>query len=792
MKNEMPTIQDWVKELGLRESEYQRIVGLLGEQPSELLLRMFGAMWSEHCSYKSSRRWLAELPTEASWVLEGPGEGAGVVAFDDETAITFKMESHNHPSAVEPFQGAATGVGGIIRDIVSMGARPIALLDCLRFAPPRSQRACYLLERVVAGIAWYGNCIGVPIVGGELEFAACYEDNPLVNVMAVGVLPRRRILPSVATGVGNVVILYGAATGREGLHGATFASQDLDPSKQMEDRSSVQIGDPFLGKLLIESSLELSQQPYVVGLQDLGAAGLLCASSEMAARKGDGMLLDLDSVHLREPDMTPWEILLSETQERMMVCVERGRESEALALLAHWDVPARVVGQVTPGPNLELLFRGETVASVPAHFLTEESPCYDLPHSPGERLSPSFSPQKPKEMAQQQLSDPNLASRRWIYQQFDSMVGTQTLLGPGEADAAVLSLHGKSWSLALTAGGMPSFLRGNTRDAAIGMVAECTRELVAVGARPLAITNCLNFASPENPEVYEDLIDTITGMREACLAFQTPVTGGNVSLYNQSPTQAIQPTPVVGMIGKIESSQKVCRMGFSHEGDAIWVIGDWPEAAKDHQLVGQSQESLLQKESWKAAIASEMADVGRESLLQKEPWKVVIASEMADAGRESLLQEESWKGVGQAITGTELDLERCCRVNDIILEFIDRGVLSSCHDISHNVWLSAVESAICNRIGFSLDVTSKPLFAQGGHRFLVSFASKHLEMIRSTLKKRQVEGREIGVVGGESLTVTDLFAIPLTTAQGGWVDTITTIMEKTMGLSDPGQQKISL
>ena len=514
----------FARELGLQKQEVKRVASLLGQVPSLLHLRMFAAMWSEHCSYKRSRRWLQELPTQAPWVLEGPGEGAGIVQLDEETAVAFKMESHNHPSAVEPFQGAATGVGGILRDIISMGARPVALLDCLRFASPRhNERHQYLMERVVEGIAWYGNCMGIPTVGGDLRFAPCYQDNPLVNAMAVGLLHPKSIVPSRATGVGNVLLLFGSATGREGLHGATFASQDLDPAKQTQNRSSVQVGDPFTGKLLMEASLELARQPYVLGLQDLGAAGLLCASSEMAFHGEGGAIVDLDCVHTRGEGLQPWELLLSETQERMLVCVEASHVEDAIAIVERWELPARVVGTVVEEPFYTLRHKGEELLRLPTRFLIQEAPFYDLPYAPKKSpASPVETVKAPQEQARSILRDLQWCSRRWVFQQYDHMVGCQTLVEPGTADAAVMKPHGKSWGLALTAGGVPDALRHRgMRDASIAMLAECTRELIAVGARPLAITNCLNFPSPEEPHQYFDFVETIQGMKQACLAFHT-------------------------------------------------------------------------------------------------------------------------------------------------------------------------------------------------------------------------------------------------------------------------------
>jgi len=569
---------------GLTEMEWEKLNTLLERNPTDLEMQLFAALWSEHCSYKTSRFHLKRLPTEGDHILYGPGEGAGVVAIDEDTCCVFKMESHNHPSAVEPFQGAATGVGGIIRDVISMGARPVALLDCLRFGlleGPNAERQRYLLEHVVKGISSYGNCIGVPTVGGDIEFDPCYENNPLVNVMAVGLCDPKAIIPSVAeTGI---LVLYGSATGREGLGGAFFASQDLDQDNQENDRSAVQIGNPFMEKNLIEATMEIAhigkKHGWLRGLQDLGAAGLMGAASEMAHRGNCRTTLYLQNVPLRVKDMEPVEILLSETQERMLMCVRDDEEiihTRWQEILEKYNIPYAVVGKTCNYGNATfgVTLKNEELLELPISIFGEV-PDREIKDMESGYRSPGYQSTMSETY---QTSDYQFGSPSYIYDQFDHMVGTQTLIGPGEASAAVIQPHGKKWALGLTTSGLPP-IQYNYQDRAEHMIAQCTRDLISVGAKPLAVTNCLNFASPKDPRVLHDLRSVIEGMRSACLTFNTPVTGGNVSLYNQTGEKGILPTPIVGMVGVIEDVEHVMRPGFTTEGHPIYIVGSdqWPQ-----------------------------------------------------------------------------------------------------------------------------------------------------------------------------------------------------------------------
>ncbi|AEJ42487.1 phosphoribosylformylglycinamidine synthase subunit PurL [Alicyclobacillus acidocaldarius] len=538
------------RSLGLSDSEYERVVEKLGRLPNYVEAGIFGVLWSEHCSYKSSKVHLRRFPTTGLQVLQGPGENAGVVDIGDGWAVAFKMESHNHPSAVEPYQGAATGVGGILRDIFTMGARPIAFLDSLRFGPLDDARTRYLFTQVVAGIGGYGNCVGIPTVGGEVQFSPTYRQNPLVNAMCVGILRADRIVRGEAKGVGNPVFVVGARTGRDGIHGATFASAE-DPEEK--ERSAVQVGDPFLGKLLMEACLELIATGAVVGIQDMGAAGLTSSSAEMASRAGGGIELVLDRVPVRETGMTPYEMMLSESQERMLVVLERGKEEVAFAIFRRYGLEVADVGRVTDDGMLRLLWHGEVVAEIPVRALVDEAPVYERP------VGPPVSPKRasipePSYLAGAWLDvmrHPNVADKSWVYRQYDTMVRAQTVLGPG-MDAALVKVPDLDKAVAMATDGNARYVRLNPKKGGAIAVAEAARNVAAVGARPLAITNCLNFGNPEKPAVMRQLSDAIDGMAEACRALDTPVVSGNVSLYNESRGQDIDPTPIVGCVGVLD------------------------------------------------------------------------------------------------------------------------------------------------------------------------------------------------------------------------------------------------
>ncbi|WP_304459345.1 phosphoribosylformylglycinamidine synthase subunit PurL [Alicyclobacillus sendaiensis] len=538
------------RNLGLTDEEYERVVEKLGRLPNYVEAGIFGVLWSEHCSYKSSKVHLRRFPTTGPQVLQGPGENAGVVDIGDGFAVAFKMESHNHPSAVEPYQGAATGVGGILRDIFTMGARPIAFLDSLRFGPLDDARTRYLFAQVVAGIGGYGNCVGIPTVGGEVQFSPTYRQNPLVNAMCVGILRADRIVRGEAKGVGNPVFVVGARTGRDGIHGATFASAE-DPEEK--ERSAVQVGDPFLGKLLMEACLELIATGAVVGIQDMGAAGLTSSSAEMASRAGGGIELVLDRVPVRETGMTPYEMMLSESQERMLVVLERGKEETAFSIFRRYGLEVADVGRVTDDGMLRLRWRGEVVAEIPVRALVDEAPVYERPVGPPVSPKPASIPD-PRDLGGAWLDlmrHPNVADKSWVYRQYDTMVRAQTVLGPG-MDAALVKVPDLDKAVAMATDGNGRYVRLNPKKGGAIAVAEAARNVAAVGAKPLAITNCLNFGNPEKPAVMRQLSDAIDGMAEACRALDTPVVSGNVSLYNESRGQDIDPTPIVGCVGVLD------------------------------------------------------------------------------------------------------------------------------------------------------------------------------------------------------------------------------------------------
>ncbi len=564
--------------VGLTEAEYRKIGEYLGRDPNALELGIYGLMWSEHCSYKSSKRHLETLPTEGPQVLQGPGENAGVVDIGEDIAVAFRIESHNHPSAIEPVQGAATGVGGILRDIFAMGAQPIALLDSLRFGNLDTPRVRYLFEGVVEGISWYGNCVGVPTVGGEIYFDDAYRDNPLVNVMCLGLVEKDRLVLGKAAGTGNSVLLVGAPTGRDGIHGASLLASREFLEEPEDMRPAVQVGDPFREKLLIEASLELLQGDAVIGINDLGAAGLASACSETATRGGSGMSLDLDQVPRREEGMTPYEVMLSESQERMLVIVEAGREAEVYRVFEKWGLDAVQIGEVTDDGALSVYHQGQEVARIPVTSLTEGAPVYDRPMGEPLMVRETVSedvlpPPDYNEALLTLVGDPNLCSRRWVYEQYDHMVGINTVVYPG-SDAAVLRVKGTQKGIAAVTDGNGLLCHVDPYRGAARVVAESYRNLSATGALPLAITNCLNFGNPERPEIMATFSDVIRGMGDACRALNTPVTGGNVSFYNETQRRSVYPTPVVGMIGVLDDVNKYGKTGFTTLDNPVVLLGD--------------------------------------------------------------------------------------------------------------------------------------------------------------------------------------------------------------------------
>jgi phosphoribosylformylglycinamidine synthase len=575
--------KELIAQHNLTDDEYQKIVTILGREPNLTELGMFSVMWSEHCSYKSSRAFLRKLPTEGPQVVHGPGENAGVVDIGDGLVAVFKMESHNHPSFIEPYQGAATGVGGILRDVFTMGARPIALLDSLRFGPLDTPKNRYLFSGVVSGIAGYGNCMGVPTVGGEVYFNEVYDRNPLVNVMCVGIATRDRIFLGQAAGVGNPVLYIGSKTGRDGIHGATMASDVFDEGSEAK-RPTVQVGDPFTEKLLLEACLELMSGDLLVGIQDMGAAGLTSSSCEMASRAGTGIELELAHVPRREPRMTPYEVLLSESQERMLLVAKPGREGEVLDICKKWDLDAAVIGRVTGDGFLRVTDQGAVVAEVPARALADDAPKYERPaeappyqdHLQSLPLELIREPQDCNQVLERLLACPTIAHKGWVFEQYDHMVQTNTMIRPG-SDAAVLRIKGTEKALAVTADCNSLHCLLNPYTGAAGAVAEAARNLVCAGARPLALTDCLNFGNPERPDIMWQFILAIEGIADACKALKIPVVSGNVSFYNETRGMSVYPTPVIGMVGLLERADRAVTQGFKSEGDAIILLGETAE-----------------------------------------------------------------------------------------------------------------------------------------------------------------------------------------------------------------------
>ena len=587
--------EELLSQHGITDSEYQKIVGILKREPNITELGIFSVMWSEHCSYKSSRVHLRRLPTKGALVLQGPGENAGIIDIGDGLAVAFKIESHNHPSYIEPFQGAATGVGGILRDIFTMGARPIAAMNSLRFGPPKDAKAKHLVEGVVGGIAFYGNCFGVPTVGGEVLFSNCYTQNPLVNAFALGIFKKDEIFYGRATGIGNPVIYVGAKTGRDGIHGATMASAGFGEDAGAK-RPNVQIGDPFMEKLLLEACLEAMQKGLILGIQDMGAAGLTCSGCEMGARAGTGVEMELDNVPQREQNMTAYEIMLSESQERMLLVADKSKEKEVFAVFHKWGLDAATVGHVTDDGMLRIRHHGEIKAEIPNKALADDGPVYNRPLAPpksvisgkfdlypfldgcSSELADTFlaadenpGNQDYNKLLKLAVGSPNLACKAWVWEQYDHMVQSNTMMGPG-SDAAVIRVKGTTKALAMTLDGPGYRIARNPREGAKLAVAEACRNIVCSGGKPVAATNCLNFGNPEHPEVMWQFSEVVDGITEACNAFGTPITGGNVSFYNETFGEDIYPTPVMGLVGILEDLSLATPSSFRDSGDAILLV----------------------------------------------------------------------------------------------------------------------------------------------------------------------------------------------------------------------------
>ena len=576
-----PITPELVHDHGLSPDEYAQIRRIMGRDPTFTELGVFSAMWSEHCGYKNSKRLLRLLPTQAPWVIQGPGENAGVIDVGDGHALAFKIESHNHPSAVEPYQGAATGIGGILRDVFTMGARPVATLNSLHFGDLDRPRVRYLFGGVVKGLGDYGNCVGIPSTGGEVYFDRGYEDNPIVNAMCLGLMRKEDLIRGTAEGVGNTLMAVGARTGRDGIHGATFASEELSEGDDVESRPQVQVGDPFTEKLLLEASLELIASGHIVGIQDMGAAGLTSSGAEMAGRSGTGVEMDVALVPVREDGMTPYEILLSESQERMLVVAAAGREDAVTEILEKWELEAATIGRVTATGTFRVLEDGAAVADIPALPLTEGCPTYERPGEEGDEVRALRTmdvsrhvepPAGLQDAFLRVVGSPNVASKQWVYEQYDTTVRANSIERPG-GDAGVIRIPGTNRGVAASTdcNGRHTYL--NPRVGAMGAVAEAARNVACTGATPMAITNCLNFGSPLKPHIMHQFREAVLGMRDACAHLETPVTGGNVSFYNETDGKAVYPTPVIGMIGVINDLDTIVRHPFRDAGDAILLLG---------------------------------------------------------------------------------------------------------------------------------------------------------------------------------------------------------------------------
>jgi phosphoribosylformylglycinamidine synthase subunit PurL len=726
-------IQETYSTLGLSDFEYDRILELLGRAPNYLELSLFSVMWSEHCGYKNSRPLLRRFPNSGPNVLQGPGENAGVVEVGDGWALAFKVESHNHPSAVEPYEGAATGVGGIIRDILAMGARPIALLDSLRFGPLKEGRNRYLFQEVVRGIGGYGNAVGVPTVGGEVEFAPAYSGNPLVNAMCVGLIRTEDLVRSRATGEGNLVVLLGSKTGRDGIHGATFASDELTEESESK-RSNVQVGDPFAGKMLIECCLKLLDEGLLVSLQDLGAAGITSSASEMAAKGGVGIEIEDDRVPLRESGMEPYEVVISESQERMLAVVEPGKAQRVLDLTARYGLVGAIIGRVAGHGELRVKSGGEIVGSVPAEHLAD-APVYER-----DVVRPSYidevqdldlanipEPGDYNEALLRMLAHPNLCSRRSIFEQYDHQVGADTVVLPG-ADAAVMRITGTNLGYAITTDGQGRHCYLDPRGGGAATVVEAYRNLSCVGAKPVAITNCLNFGSPEKLEGYYQLAECIEGMAEACEALGTPVVSGNVSLYNETEAGAVYPTPVVGMVGVLEDVRHHATPAFKREGDMVVVIGN------------RSSVSLA---------GSEYLEIIHGRVAGKPP---------------------------------EPDLAAEKKTADLVRNMIRSGLVDTAHDVSGGGELVALaemalagglgieyeedklERMIAGRVGGRADVA---LFGEEPGGFVVAVSLERWDELQDALA--EVPGYDqIGTVGGDRFKIGDLVDVSLQDLKGAY------------------------
>lgn len=722
------------KEWGLTEEEYQLISEkILGRLPNYTETGLFSVMWSEHCSYKNSKPVLRKFPTTGKQVLQGPGEGAGIVDIGDNLAVVFKAESHNHPSAVEPYEGAATGVGGIIRDIFSMGARPIAMLNSLRFGELDNERTKYLVEQVVAGIGGYGNCIGIPTVGGEIGFDSCYEGNPLVNAMCVGLIEHKDIQKGQAKGEGNSIMYVGAKTGRDGIHGATFASEEFVEGEEQQ-RSAVQVGDPFMEKLLMEACLDLilNHSDILVGIQDMGAAGLVSSSSEMASKAGSGLELYLDDVPQRETHMTPYEMMLSESQERMLLCIKKGSEDQVIQLFESYGLEAVNIGKVTMDKHYRLYHQGKEVANLPVDALAEEAPEYQKPQKEAERMATfkKINQYQPKindagEILLQLLQQPTIASKKSVYQTFDSQVRTNTVVGPG-SDAAVLRVRGTNKAIAMTMDCNSRYLYLNPEIGGQLAVAEAARNIVASGGQPLAITDCLNYGSPDKPEGFWELSTSADGIAKACCVLETPVISGNVSLYNETDKSSVYPTPVIGMVGLIENLTHITTQNFKTPGDLVYILGET-------------------KADFNGSEIQKMLAGNIEGILNN-----------FDLETEKINQE-------------------------LVLKAIQQGIVKSAHDCSEGGLATALlESCFEKEVGldgkWSKDIAF--LFSESPSRFVLSIDEKDREDFELLMgSKVELLGEVTKESNVKLVCQNDVLNVDVTYARSKWEDAIPCLMK---------------
>lgn len=748
------------KTFGLMEEEYNRILDVLGRKPSYTELGIYSVMWSEHCSYKNSILEIKKLPRSGGRLLVGAGEeNAGLVDIGDGLAVAFKIESHNHPSAVEPYQGAATGVGGILRDIFTMGARPIAALNSLRFGsitpsnPPLSKgetpdlsdggvaRTKYLFKNVVKGIGDYGNCFGVPTVGGEIYFDESYRDNPLVNAMAVGIVKHDEVAKATAKGVGNPVFIVGSSTGRDGIHGATFASEEISEASEAK-RPSVQVGDPFTEKLLLEASLELIKSGVVVGMQDMGAAGITCSTSEMSAKDGMGMDINLDFVPAREENMSAYELMLSESQERMLVVIQKGKEDTAKKIFKKWDLNCVEIGTVTQGPNVKITYHGKVMAEVPANTLVLGG---DAPVYVRESKEPAYlkevqdfdqsqlaEPKDLNEVLISLLSTPNITNKNWVYEQYDTQVRTNTVIMPG-GDASVVRIKGTTKALAMKTDCNGRYVYLNPYKGAMAAVCESARNVACTGAIPLAITNCLNFGNPYKPEVYHQFREAIRGIGDACKKLNTPVTGGNVSFYNESPDYAVYPTPTIGMVGLIEDIDCMVTSYFKNEGDIIAIIGN----VKCSDSIGGSE----------------------------------------------YLQQQYNLVKGDA---PEIDLDKEFNLVNALIQLAKTKCINSAHDVSDGgLAVNIAESCLINRtlpIGCSVNIEymGRPdfyLFNESHGRAVISFNKENEEIVKEICSNNKIEYLNVGKTGGTAIIINKEVNIPIEIAKDAYYNSISKIME---------------